>query len=547
VGSISAPSLIFFAARRMVYCRPEVFELARIALINPRFEVSYWGMEHVMPIAGKKANMPVSALPLLAALTPAEHEVILIDENVETIDFDLLQNCDVVGVTGMSVQRFRMIEILSELKRRNVFTVVGGAWVSVQEDYFRGLADVIFVGEADESWPEFFADRAAGRVRPRYEQVAKTEMPRLPVPRFDLLKMDRYAFGAIQISRGCPFLCEFCDIIVTFGRRPRIKTTKQILAELDALRALKVHQVFIVDDNFIGNKQVAKELLKEIIAYQERHGFPFRFFTEASLDLAEEDELMGLMTDANISAVFIGLESPNEDALKETRKTQNLRPKAGSMLERVQRVQAAGIEVWSGMIVGFDNDDERIFQQQLDFLNSANIPHVMIGMLYAIPKTPLHERLQREGRLDPSDRLEEWGTNVVPLRMSRGALKDGYLRVMSALHEVDSYFGRLEALYIDGQLQRHKLGRVKYWARNPIQKLKYQSLNVLGATVFFSRLMRKVPNPDLRREYRRRIWRVVRATWDPSVIFSYIGKCAMHFHYDSLIRSLRQGGAINTL
>src|SRR5262249_51838752 len=179
--------------------------MADIVLVNPRFEVSYWGMEHAMPIFGKQANMPVACLPLLAALTPAEHTVTLVDENVEALDFDRLARADVVGLTGMSVQRQRMREILTELKERGVFTVVGGPWVTVQEDYFGDLADVVFVGEAEETWPQFLLDWEAGRPRRRYEQAQKTDMTKLPTPRFDLLKMRRYVFGSVQFSRGCPF------------------------------------------------------------------------------------------------------------------------------------------------------------------------------------------------------------------------------------------------------------------------------------------------------------------------------------------------------
>ena len=224
-----------------------------IVLINPRFETSYWGMEHALHLcakSGKRANMPVSALPLLAALTPAEHKITLIDENVEDIDFVLCAKADIVGVTGMTVQRFRMTEILKELKGRGCFTVVGGPWVSVQEDYFGALANVIFVGEAEETWPQFLADWAERKHASRYEQAERTDMSKVPPPRYDLLKMNRYVVAPVQFSRGCPFTCEFCDIIVTFGRRPRLKTIPQIIAELEVLRRLGgVGAVFIVDDN----------------------------------------------------------------------------------------------------------------------------------------------------------------------------------------------------------------------------------------------------------------------------------------------------------
>jgi radical SAM superfamily enzyme YgiQ (UPF0313 family) len=512
--------------------------MADIVLVNPRFEVSYWGMEHAMPFFGKRANMPVACLPLLAALTPAEHTVTLVDENVEALDFDRLARADLVGLTGMSVQRQRMREILTELKGRGAFTVVGGPWVSVQEDYFDDLADVIFVGEAEETWPQFLLDWKAGRHRRRYEQAHKTDMTKVPVPRFDLLKMRHYVFGSVQFSRGCPFQCEFCDIIVTFGRRPRLKTSAQVLAELDALRAQKIDMAFIVDDNLIGNKRAIKPLLRDLIAYQRANGYPFDFFTEASLDLAEDDELMGLMVDANIVSVFVGIESPNEASLKETKKLQNVRP-VGTLQERVRRIQDAGIEVWCGMILGFDNDDATIFDAQRQFLKGARIATAMIGMLSAIPKTPLHARLAAEGRLDPADD-PEFGTNVIPLRMSRAELRDGYVQVMQDLYEPEAYFSRLEDLYIKGRLAWGK-GVGRYWRRHPWSWLKMQTLNLVGSVVLFCRLMRWVPEARLRKEYRKRVWRLLRARRDPNLLILYLIKCAMHYHQYTMTRQMTTG------
>src|SRR5207245_1224639 len=205
-------------------------------------------------------------------------------------------------------------------------------------------------------------------------------MARVPLPRYDLLKMRHYLFGSVQFSRGCPFQCEFCDIIVTFGRRPRLKTSAQIIAELEALRAQKIDVAFIVDDNLIGNKKAIKVLLRDLIAYQQANGYPFEFFTEVSLDLAEDEELMRLMVEASIISVFVGIESPNEKSLKETKKFQNVRP-AGTIVERVHRIQETGIEVWCGMILGFDNDDASIFEAQRAFLKEARIPTAMLGLL----------------------------------------------------------------------------------------------------------------------------------------------------------------------
>ena len=391
--------------------------MADIVLINPRFEVSYWGLEHALPLLGKKCNIPTACLPLLAALTPAGHSVTIVDENVEPIDYDRLAQADIVGLTGMTVQRARMLEILRELKTHDVFTIVGGPWVTVQEDYFDGLADAIFIGEAETTWPQFLEEWAAGRHQYRYEQAEPTDMTKVPVPRYDLLKTKEYLFGSVQFSRGCPFQCEFCDIIVTFGRRPRLKTSAQVIAELEAMRKQHLKMAFIVDDNLIGNKMAVKELLRDLIAWQTAEGYPFTFFTEASLNLAEDEELIQLMDAANIVTVFIGIESPNEESLRETKKYQNVK-KAASIVDRVRKVQDAGIEVWCGMIVGFDHDDTRIFKAQHEFLRQTDIMHAMVGMLSAIPKTPLHARLKTEGRLDLDDE-QPFGTNVIPLGMTR--------------------------------------------------------------------------------------------------------------------------------
>jgi radical SAM superfamily enzyme YgiQ (UPF0313 family) len=247
--------------------------------------------------------------------------------------------------------------------------------------------DVIFVGEAEETWPRFLRDWARGSPAPRYEQAEKTELSQVPSPRLDLLKTRHYAFGSVQFSRGCPFRCEFCDIIVVFGRKPRLKTPAQVIAELENLRAHHMSMVFIVDDNLIGNKKAIKDLLQHVVAWQRANGFPISFVTEASLDLAEDDQLMRLMVDAGIEAVFIGIESTNANSLRETKKLQNVRG-SDSMVDKVHRIQNAGMEVWAGMILGFDNDDKTAFDAQSSFLASARINTAMIGMLAAPAEDP---------------------------------------------------------------------------------------------------------------------------------------------------------------
>jgi radical SAM superfamily enzyme YgiQ (UPF0313 family) len=350
-------------------------------------------------------------------------------------------------------------------------------------------------------------------------------MTKVPTPRFDLLKMQHYGFGSLQFSRGCPFQCEFCDIIVTFGRRPRIKTTKQILAELDAIYAAGTDLVFIVDDNLIGNKKAIKEVLREVIVWQERHNFDLTLFTEASIDLADDPELMELMVQANFIATFIGIESPDENALREAKKYQNVR-KGGTLLEKVERIQAAGMEVWCGMIMGFDSDDDGIFDRQVDFIQRARIPFSMSGMLSAIPKTPLHERLAGEGRLDLSD-VSEYGTNVIPLQMSREDLRSGYLRVLNSLYDSRAYFERTEALFLDPQFDIGIKKKRKWYAPRFIgQELGY----FFKGVGLFLRLMTLVPDAGLRREYRKRLWRFLNVHRRPGLALFYLFHMSMHYH-----------------
>ncbi len=277
--------------------------------------------------------------------------------------------------------------------------------------------------------------------------------------------MKRYAFGSLQFSRGCPFQCEFCDIIVTFGRRPRIKTAAQVIAELEAMKKTGLRIAFVVDDNLIGNKKAIKPILREVIGWQRRHGYPMTLFTEASIDLADDQELIDLMVEANFISTFIGIESPNEDALRETKKFQNVR-EGGTLLEKVHRIQDSGMEVWCGMIMGFDSDDSSIFDRQIAFIQESRIAFSMSGMLSAIPKTPLYDRLASEGRLDLADR-PEFGTNVIPLQLGREELLEGYLRVLKELYDPEAFFARTDALYLKPSFDYGITSKRPWWRISP--------------------------------------------------------------------------------
>ncbi len=512
--------------------------MADIVLIIPRYGVSYWGMEYALPLLGKRATVPTASLPLIAALTPKTHSVTLIDENVEKIDFDRCSRADIVGLTGLIVQRNRMTQILTELKRRNLFTVVGGPWVTVQEDYFGDLADVVFVGEAEETWPRFLTEWRDHRHSRRYEPKVATDMTAVPIPRFDLLKLEHYLLGSVQFSRGCPFQCEFCDIIVTFGRRPRFKTSDQVIAELDALRKQGMRTVFIVDDNFVGNKKQVKLLLKDIIAWQKLHEFPMNFFTEASIDLADDSELMELMVAANIDDVFIGIESPNEESLRETKKFQNLR-KGGTLVEKVHRIQKAGMEVWCGMIVGFDHDGPEIFGAQAEFLKQARIINASVGMLYAIPKTPLYDRLAAEGRLNFDDELQI-GTNVRPLHIAPQELRDGYLTLNRQLYSFEDYFGRFEDLYYNEQLL-YKRGGDVFLRAHPWRSFRKRLRLLIEAAILFTRLLHGVSEASLRREYLNRLRGLLKNRRDSRMVWVFVLKCIRHYHIHTMFEEMSLG------
>lgn len=427
-----------------VYGPQESVQTLRVCLINPKFEPSYWGFEHSLPMypGDRRSTMINGALPTLAGLCGL-HTVRIIDENVEPIDWDEVARYQVVGVTGMNVQRKRMKQILLKLKELDVTVAVGGPLVSVEEEFFDGLYDAMFVGESEETWPRYLDAVAAGRpTELRYEQSGKSDMSRVPRPRYDLLRVNRYASGAVQFSRGCPFRCEFCDIIVIFGRRPRLKKPEQVIAELDDMRQAGFHLAMIVDDNFIGNKKQAKELCRHIIAWQKEHGYPLRLNTEASLNLADDRELMELMYEANFRSIFIGIETPRKESLEETLKYQNTQ--GDSMEDKLARIQNAGMDISAGFIVGFDSDDMGIFEDQYRFIQDNGILLAMVGMLGAIPRTPLYERLEAEGRLLKDD---AWGCNFQPKQMSREALQTNYWELVSRLYTPEAFLDRYFITY----------------------------------------------------------------------------------------------------
>ena len=399
----------------------------------------------MLPSIGKRCAFPNLALPTVAGLTPAGHEVVLCDENVEPIDFDT--DADVVGITGFAVHKRRIFEIAEAFRRRRKLVVAGGPFATLCPEELRGRVDVLFVGEAEYTWPHFVRGYENGVWQPEYRQDDKPSMLDSPLPRFELLKVSRYRSMAIQFARGCPYSCEFCDIIVMYGRRPRTKSVAQVLAEVEAIHALGMKNIFVVDDNFIGNKKEAKALLTALGDWQRARRYPLEFMTEVSLNVAQDPELLALMKRARFTTLFVGIESPRRASLQESNKAQNTRE---DLVTSVHRIQAAGIEVMAGMIVGFDHDDPAIFEEQFRFIQQARIPISMTGMLNAMPKTPLHERLKKAGRLIAESVGDQFVfTNIVPGGMSRLELYEGYRRLLRRLYSYRNYRRRSMALILN--------------------------------------------------------------------------------------------------
>ncbi len=420
----------------------------KILLINPKFPNSFWSFQGLEGLIDNYAHAPLG-LATVAALTPPEIQIEVRDENIETISLET--DADIVGFTAFNVQIRRAVELSQEFRKRGKKIILGGPYVSLIPDHFQGLFDTIFVGEAENIWPAYCRDLLAGAPKAVYTEPDKIDITKSPIPRYDLLKHGRYNAFYLQTSRGCPFTCEFCDIIITNGRVPRTKDLDQIMAEVESVRRLGGTSITFSDANFIGNPKYARDLLIRLAEFGKKFNYPIRFTAELTINVADREELLDLMQQANFVALFFGIESPRASSLKETRKGVNL---MNPLVQSIRKIQNRGIYPWAGMIVGFDNDDYQIFQEQFDFLMEAGIPFTTSGILVAIPTTPLYKRLESEGRLT-MDReefrkaSETWrghgadNLNFMPKQMTKDELLTGYSWMIRKIYSYKNFSERM--------------------------------------------------------------------------------------------------------
>jgi radical SAM superfamily enzyme YgiQ (UPF0313 family) len=464
-----------------------------VLMVWPRFPPSFWGFEGVLEMLPEKSMTPPLGLITLAALCPRTWNIRLIDHAFDELsDQDLLW-ADLVMVSAMHAQRVDARAVLAQARSLGRRTFVGGPWASSEPDMLAEYADHVLAGEAEEVFASIATALEKGTARRMYRVAGKPDMTQSPPPRFDLLRLNMYTSMPVQFSRGCPFQCDFCDIITIYGRRPRTKTSAQLIAELDILRELGWrNEVFIVDDNFIGNYQQALRLAHDLLPWQDRHGRPFSFYTEASIDLADRPELLAAMVSANFMYVFIGIETPSADALKGSKKFQNLR---SDNVQQIRAIQQSGLWVLGGFIVGFDSDDETIFERQLEFIERAAITWAMAGVLQAPPTTPLFDRMRKEGRLIEDSQAT---SNFSPPNFRTALPLPVLLRGLSRL---------LFGLYTPGRFFQRAFRSLQVWhpvgTQRPPELPFFYNLRVLFASIW-----RQGVCSNYRLAYWRFLWRL---------------------------------------
>ena len=414
----------------------------KILLVYPKYPDTFWSFKYALKFISKKASFPPLGLLTVASLLPEEWEKKLIDMNVSALTEKYLEWADYVLISAMVVQKRSAIEVIRRCKKLGIKVVAGGPLFTMGYEEFEGV-DHFVLNEAESTLPPFLDDLKNGCGRHIYTSKEWPDIRETPYPQWDLIDMKKYASMCIQYSRGCPFNCEFCDIIVLNGHKPRTKSKDQVLGELEVLYAQGWRGgVFFVDDNFIGNKKRLKtEILPTLIDWMKQKRYPFSFSTEASINLSDDDELMQLMAKAGFKKVFIGIETPNEDSLTECNKYLN---KNRNLIACVKKIQNIGLEVQAGFIVGFDNDPLSIFERQISFIQKSGIVTAMVGLLNAPRGTRLYNRLKKEDRLlnDSSGDNTDCSLNFIP-KMNVETLMNGYKKILNTIYSPKHYYKRV--------------------------------------------------------------------------------------------------------
>ena len=413
----------------------------KVLLVYPRSPDTFWSFRYVLKYVSRKAAFPPLGLLTVAAMLPSGWNLKLADLNVAPLEDEKLRWADFVFMSGMIVHRDSAHEVAARCASLGKPVIAGGPLFTSGHEEFPEIPHFV-LGEAEDLIGQLVADVESGTVRPLYQAADRPDVHRSPVPRWDLIRLRDYVTMPVQFSRGCPYNCEFCDIWVTNGRVPRTKTPDQVVRELEALRLLGWRDmVFVVDDNFIGNRKRARELLRELIAWRARVKPQMGFLTEASVNLADDPELCGLMVKAGFRKVFLGLETPSAEGLEECGKQQN---RKRDLSTAVKFIQHAGLEVMGGFIVGFDSDPRDIFKRQFEFIQQSGVVTAMVGLLTALPQTELYRRLAREGRIlaDTCGNNTDAAINFVT-RLDRDFLIEGYRDLMRKLYEPKYYYRRI--------------------------------------------------------------------------------------------------------
>jgi radical SAM superfamily enzyme YgiQ (UPF0313 family) len=414
----------------------------KILLVYPQHPETFWSFKHALKFIGKKSSFPPLGLLTIASLLPKNWQLKLVDLNVQKLNEQDLLWADYVFISGISVQRQSVNQLIDQCQKAKVKIVAGGPLFTTAHTDFPGI-DHFILNEAEITLPQFLNDLQSGNPRPLYRSDTMVELSQTPSPRWDLIQRNKYFSMSIQYSRGCPFNCDFCDITLLYGNKTRVKSQTQILRELDLLYTAKWRgSVFFVDDNFIGNKQtLKKDILPAVTRWMKQHKYPFTFLTQASINLADDDELLSMMVNAGFDTVFIGIESPNEASLTECMKSQNTRR---DMMDSIKKCQHAGLQVQGGFIVGFDSDPLTIFEQHIRFIQESGITTAMVGLLNAMKGTRLFQRLENENRMTNTSSGDNTDAtiNFIP-KMDLQVLLSGYKNIVDQIYSPSNYYKRI--------------------------------------------------------------------------------------------------------